>query len=392
MKAKTAAVHAGERVEGSRAIPVTAPIFTASVSYFDEADALDAALDGKDYSYTRIRGQNAVLLEEAVAALEGTEDCAAFPTGMAALKALLESLGLQPGDRVAIANDGYGASLALVKAFARERGVEVQLLSMTAPQTPGELRRLKPRVVMAESVSNPLLSVPDLPALAEAAHDAGALFVVDATFPSPALHRAASFGADLVLQSTTKWLNGHSDAMGGTISGARERIAPLKAARVLHGAVLGPFEAWLTLRGVRTLPVRMAAHSAHAAHVVERLKASALVERIYYPGLPEHPQHAVARRMLSGGFGGMLAFELRGAGRAQCFRFLEQVKLCRPAPSLGDVTTLVMHAASASARRMTPEERAAAGIQESLIRVSVGLEDPDDVAEDLLQAAAAAVR
>ncbi|HEY8207274.1 MAG TPA: aminotransferase class I/II-fold pyridoxal phosphate-dependent enzyme [Myxococcaceae bacterium] len=389
-KVKTAAVHAGARVEASSAIPLVSPIFMASVSWFEEADALDGALDGRDYTYARIKGQNAELLEQAVAALEGTEDCAAFPTGMAALKALLESVELKAGDRVVVPNDGYGASLAMIKAFARDRGLEVHLRSMTAPETPGELRRLKPRLVMAESVSNPLLSVPELPALAEAAHDAGAVFAVDATFPSPALQRAASLGADLVLQSATKWLNGHGDAMGGTVSGARARIGPMKAARVLHGAVMGPFEAWLTLRGVRTLPVRMAAHSAHAARVAERLKASPHVERVLYPGLPDHPQHAVARRMLPNGFGGMLAFELKGAGRAQAFRFLEQVRLCRPAPSLGDVTTLVMHAATASARRMTPEERAAAGIHENLIRVSVGLEDPDDVAEDLLQAAAAA--
>jgi len=378
-------------VETSRAIPLSAPVFASSVSYFDEADALDAALDGKDYTYTRIRGQNAALLEEAVAALEGTEDCAAFPTGMAALKAFLESRELRAGDRVAVPSDGYGATLALAKAFTRERGVELHLLSMTAKEAPGELRRLKPKLVLAESVTNPLLSVPDLPVLAAACKDAGAFLAVDATFPSPALQRAASLGADAVLQSTTKWLNGHSDAMGGTVSGPRELVAKLKSARVLHGAVLGPFEAWLTLRGVRTLPVRMAAHSAGAAQVAERLKASKLVERVLYPGLPEHPQHEVAKRMLSGGFGGMLAFELRGAGRAECFRFLEKVRLCRPAPSLGDVTTLVMHAATASARRMTPEERAAAGIRENLIRVSVGLEDPDDVAEDLLQAIAAAV-
>src|SRR3954465_12475111 len=164
-KVKTAAVHAGERVEGSRAIPLSAPIFTASVSYFDEADALDTALDGQDYTYARIKGQNAELLEQAVAALEGTEDCAAFPTGMAALKALLETLELKAGDKVVVPNDGYGVSLALVKAVAKERGGGLHLCSMTAPETPGELRRLKPKLVMAESVSNPLLSVPDLPAL-----------------------------------------------------------------------------------------------------------------------------------------------------------------------------------------------------------------------------------
>src|SRR3954465_5596419 len=170
-KVKTAAVHAGERVEGSRAIPLSAPIFTASVSYFDEADALDAALDGRDYTYTRIKGQNADLLEQAVAALEGTEDCAGFPTGMGALKALRESLELKAGEKVVVPNDGYGASLALVKSFARDRGAELHLRSMTAPETPGELRQLKRRLVVVESVSNPLLSVPDLPALAEAARD-----------------------------------------------------------------------------------------------------------------------------------------------------------------------------------------------------------------------------
>lgn len=390
MKVKTAAVHAGDRVEPSRAVPLQASIHTASVAYFDDAGALDASLDGADYVYTRIRGQNAQLLEEAVAALEGTEDCAAFPSGQAALKALLEAQKLQEGERVVIANDGYGASFALVKSFCAERKAAFHPLSMTDPGTPAMIQRLAPRLVLAESVTNPLLSVPDLDVIAAACREAGALFTVDATFPSPALHRAAEHGADVVLQSTTKWLNGHSDAMGGTLSGSRERIAPLKAARILHGAILGPFEAWLTLRGVRTLPVRMAAHSQHAARIADRLKAAPRVERVIYPGLPEHPQHAVARRMLPSGFGGMLAFEVKGAGRAECFRFLEKVKLCKPAPSLGDVCTLVMHAASASARRMTPEERAAAGIRENLIRVSVGLEDPDDVAEDLLQAIAAA--
>jgi cystathionine beta-lyase/cystathionine gamma-synthase len=390
MKMKTAAVHAGDRLEPSRAVPLQAPIYTAAVAYFEDAGALDESLDGKDYVYTRVRGQNAHLLEEAVAALEGTEDCAAFPSGQAALKALLEAQALQEGERVVIANDGYGASFALVKAFCAERKVAFHPLSMTAAATPGEIRRLKPRLVLAESVTNPLLSVPDLDLLSGACRDAGALLVVDGTFPSPALHRAAEHGADLVLQSTTKWLNGHSDAMGGTISGSRQRIASLKSARILHGAILGPFEAWLTLRGIRTLPVRMAAHSQHAAQVAERLKSSPRVERVLYPGLPDHPHHEVARRMLPSGFGGMLAFEVKGAGRAECFRFLEKVNLCKPAPSLGDVCTLVMHAASASARRMTPEERAAAGIRENLIRVSVGLEDPDDVAEDLLQAIAAA--
>src|SRR5262249_48569389 len=226
----------------------------------------------------------------------------------------------------------------------------------------------------------------DLPALARAAHATGAAFVVDGTFTSPVLQQTLAQGADYALHSTTKWINGHSDATGGVVSGSHARIDPLRGARVLEGALLGPFEAWLTLRGIRTLPVRMAAHSTHALHVARRLREDGRIARVLYPGLPDHPDHAIARALLSGGFGGMVAFEIAGAGRAESFRFLESVRLCRPAPSLGDVTTLVMHAASASARRLTPEERAMAGIGENLIRVSVGLEDPDDIAEDLLQA------
>jgi cystathionine beta-lyase/cystathionine gamma-synthase len=186
-------------------------------------------------------------------------------------------------------------------------------------------------------------------------------------------------------------MNGHSDAMGGTVSGKRELIEPMRAARTLNGSILGPFEAWLTLRGLRSLPIRMKAHSEHALHVARRLAESRKLERVIYPGLSTHANHEVARRMLESGFGGMLAFHIPRAGRRQAFRFLESVKLAKPAPSLGDVSTLVMHAASASARRMTQEERDAAGIGENLIRVSVGLEDPDDIADDLLAAAALAM-
>src|SRR5215468_9523815 len=172
-------------------------------------------------------------------------------------------------------------------------------------------------------MTNPLLAVPDLPSLARAAHEGGAVFVVDGTFTSPVLQRTLSQGADYALHSTTKWINGHSDATGGAVSGSRARIDPLRGARVLEGALLGPFEAWLTLRGLRTLPVRMAAHSSHALHVARRLREHARVARVLYPGLPDHPDHATARKLLHGGFGGMVAFEIAHAGRPESFRFLE---------------------------------------------------------------------
>ncbi|MFT3842837.1 MAG: PLP-dependent transferase [Myxococcaceae bacterium] len=198
-----------------------------------------------------------------------------------------------------------------------------------------------------------------------------------------------------MLHSTTKWINGHSDALGGVVSGAKTRIEPMRGARILTGDILGPFEAYLTLRGVRTLPLRMKAHAQNALALATALASSGKVANLRYPGLASHPDHAVAQRVLDvehAGYGGLIAFELPKGGRAEAFKFLEAVKLARPAPSLGDVATLVMHAASASARRMTPEERERAGISERLIRVSVGLEDPLEIAADLLQAIDSSLR
>ena len=391
-KQKTVAVHAGAQVTGSKAQPVVPPIHVSAVSFFDTSDELDAALDGKDYVYSRIAAPNAALLEEAVAALEGTEACVAYASGMAALKAVFEAQNLKAGDVVVMPADGYGVTRLLFKNLAARAGARIEALLLTDPAAPQRIAELRPRLVLAESITNPLLRVPDIRTLARACREVGAALAVDATFPSPYGQKACELGADYAIQSTTKWLNGHSDALGGTVSGGKEKLAPLRSARLLGGDVLGPFEAWLTLRGVRTLPVRMKAHCEHALHVAKRLAESPFVERVHYPGLPAHPDAAVAKQVLQGGFGGMVAFDIKGAGRPDGFRFLEAVKLARAAPSLGDVCTLVMHAASAAARRMTPEERQVAGIGESLIRVSVGLEDPDDIADDLLAAVAEAMK
>jgi cystathionine beta-lyase/cystathionine gamma-synthase len=389
-KPETIAIHAGTRLPDSRTVDLVAPLHLSAVGWFDSAEDLDASLDGKDFVYNRIRGQNTVLLEQAVAALEGAEAAAVFGSGMAALRAVWDAQGLRAEDRVVMAADGYGATRALYKMLAGRSQVELHPLVLSRPDAAERIRALRPRFVLAESVTNPLLSVPDLPALARAAHDVGAAFAVDGTFSSPVLQRTLAQGADYALQSSTKWINGHSDATGGTVAGSAARIQPLLAARVLEGALLGPFEAWLTLRGLRTLPVRMRVHSANALMVARRLAEDPRVTRVLYPGLPDHPDHAVAKALLPAGFGGMVAFEIAGGGRAEVFRFLEAVKLARPAPTLGDVATLVMHPATAAARRMTPEERAEAGISENLVRVSVGLEDPEDIVGDLLQAVAVA--
>lgn len=388
---RTLAVHAGTRIEGSKSQPVVPPVHLSAVSYFDSADELDRSLDGADYVYNRINAQATALLEEAVASLEGAEDAVAYASGMAALKAVLEAVPLAAGDRVLMPSDGYGVTRLLFKTYLADRGVELWAIPLAQQDAPARIREIRPKLVLAESVTNPLLSVADLPALAHACNEVGALLAVDATFPSPMLQRPLEHGAHYSIQSTTKWINGHSDATGGTVAATRERIAALKKARIVGGAVLGPFEAWLTLRGVRTLPVRMKAHCENALIIARRLAAHPSFERVLYPGLPQDTNHEVATRMLEGGFGGLLAFEIKGADRRASFRFLESVRLCKPAPSLGDVGTLVMHAASASARRMTDEERAAAGIKESLIRVSVGLEDPEEIAADLIAAVERAI-
>jgi cystathionine gamma-synthase len=389
-KPATLAIHAGTRLE-SKARALIEGIHVSTVSYFDRSEDLDRSLDGEDFVYARITSQNAALLEEAMAALEGGDGCVAYATGMAALRALIEAQGLKSGDAVVIPADCYGVTRALFKAHCAARGATLHSLDLAQASAPERIAALKPRFLLAESINNPLLAVPDLPALARACRLVGAAFAVDATFASPALQRPLELGADYSLHSTTKWINGHSDAMGGVISANAERIRALKAARTVEGAILGAFEAYLTLRGLRTMLVRVKAHSENALHVSRRLSDSPLMERVIYPGLPGHPHHGVAKRVLSGGFGGMMAFEIRGAGRAEVHRFLELLQLAKPAPSLGDVATMVMHAASAASRRMTPEERAAAGIKENLVRISVGLEDPDDVAEDLLSAAAKAM-
>jgi len=390
-KTKTTAIHAGSAVHGSKAMTMSPPVHLASVSYFERAEDLDRSLDGVDFVYARNRSQNAELLEEAVAALEGAEACAAFASGMAALKAVLDAQPFSAGDRAVMPFDGYGTTRALYKALLAARGVELHAFPLADAGAAGKIVALRPKFVLAESITNPLISVPDVRALSSACREVGAVFAVDATFASPILQRPVELGSDYAIHSTTKWINGHGDAMGGVVSGSQERIQALKASRVLAGAILGPFEAWLTLRGLRTLPVRMKAHCEHAERISRRLAQSPNLERVLHPSLAAHPNHAVAREVLDGGFGGMLAFQVRGAGRAEAFRLLEGLKLAKPAPSLGDVATLVMHAATASARRLTPAEREAAGIGENLIRVSVGLEDPDDIADDLLAAVAHAL-
>ncbi|CAA9550064.1 MAG: O-acetylhomoserine sulfhydrylase / O-succinylhomoserine sulfhydrylase [uncultured Thermomicrobiales bacterium] len=382
------AVHAGERAPRPDFTPTVTPIYPATAFVYDETETLDAvfANERAGYVYTRYANPTTRALEEALAALEGTEDAVAYASGMAAVHAAV-LLDVRAGDRVVAARDVYGATYALLAKTFAALGVEttfVDILDLAGLAR--TMADVKPTLVACETISNPLLRVPDLPAVVALAHEHGARVMVDNTFASPALVNPARFGADSVVHSTTKSLGGHGDVTGGAIATSSARAAALRESNKLVGAVLGPFEAWLTLRGIKTLPLRTRQQSANATRVASWLGQQRGVARVFYPGLTDlGPAEAIFN---GADRGGMVAFELADAERPEVFRFMEALRLCLPATTLGDVYSLVLSPPMSSHRALTPEQRAEVGIGEGLIRLSVGIEDVDDIIADLAQALA----
>jgi len=346
------------------------------------SDVLGGERDG--YVYTRYGSPTVAALEKAVAALEGAEDAVVLASGMAALHLALTQAGAAPGAPVVAASDLYGATHTLLARL----GTALRYVDMSdLDATRTAIEEARPRVVLLEVMSNPLLKIADLPAIVQAAHRAGATVVVDSTFTTPFLFRPIERGADAVVHSATKYLGGHGDVMGGVIAASAQRVKALRELLKVHGANLGPFEAWTILRGVKTLPLRMREHCANAMRVAHWLQAHSGVSRVWYPGLPDHPQHELARRLFREGcFGGVVAFELRGAGEVEVQRFMESLKLVQTGPSLGDVTSLILYPAMASHRAMPREERYRLGITDGVVRLSVGIEDVGDIIADLDQA------
>jgi len=245
----------------------------------------------------------------------------------------------------------------------------------------------EPRAILLKTISNPLLKVADLPTIAEMAHWYGAQVLVDNTFATPYLVCPLAYGADFVVHSATKYLGGHGDVMRGMAVASRANRAKLREIARLVGGVLGPNEAWLILRGLKTLPLRMQRHPENAARVAERLESHPRIAKVHYPGLPSHSQHELASRLFrSGCYGGVVSFGIGGGNRASVFDFMNALRLCVPATSLGDVYTLLLYPGMSSHRTLTAEERAAMGIGEGLVRMSVGIEDPQDIISDLRQA------
>lgn len=389
---ETQAVHAGERAPRPDFTPVSTPV-QRSVGYlYESMDDLDAIFANArpGYVYARYGNPTVSALEEAVAVLEGGEAAVAAASGMAAVHLVLLGAGLRPGEAIVAARDLYGASYALLAGPMRELGARVTFVDVTdLDSTRAAIEAHRPRLVFVETLSNPLLKLADIPALAEAAHRAGAFLAVDSTFTSPYLLQPLACGADYVAHSATKYLGGHGDVLGGVIVSSGERIRQLRELLKLTGANLAPDAAWLVLRGLKTLPLRMRQQCENALQVACWLAAHPDVVRVHYPGLPQHPQHELASRLLRPGlYGAMVSFELPG-GTRQVRRFMEALRLCLPATTLGDVYSLVLHPVMSSHRSVPPEERERMGIRDGLVRMSVGIEDAADIIADLEQALAA---
>jgi len=316
----------------------------------------------------------------------------ATASGMAAIHLALLAAGVRPGDHVLAAQDVYGATYALLANLCRSQGIATSFVDATDLMATQEaVEATRPRAVVVETLSNPLLKVADLPALAALAHGVGAALIVDSSLTSPYLVQPLAWGADYAVHSATKYLGGHGDVMGGVVVAGAERCAEMRELIKLTGGNLGPMEAWLVLRGLKTLPLRMRQHSANALEVAQWLAGRGEVAHVNYPGLATHPQHDVARRLFRPGlYGGMVSFELAGAGREQVFRFMEALQLCLPATTLGDVYSLVLYPAMSSHRALPAEERARIGIGDGLVRLSVGIEEAADIVADLERALDAA--
>jgi methionine-gamma-lyase len=375
----TRAVHAGGPAPSVGA-PVVMPIVPSTTFYSDPSGQGEVL-------YTRYgNGPNQRVVEQRLASLDGAEDALVVASGMAAMACALLSV-LRAGDHVVATDAIYGGTRALLGDELSRLGIETTFTDLFSAGWTDALRP-NTRVVLGETPSNPVLRVLDLRPIADAAHAHGAVVIVDATFGSPVNYRALEHGADIVMHSATKYLGGHSDVTAGVLCGSAERIGQARKRARVWGPALDPHGVWLLERGMKTLALRMERHNRNGMEVARWAETHPAVARVFYPGLPSHPDHEIARRVLDG-FGGMVGIEVRGGGEAaeRCVRALRLAKL---APSLGGVETLVSEPRYTSHSAMTPQQREAAGIRDGFLRVSLGIEDAADLIADFDQALRAA--
>ncbi|MEP0914275.1 aminotransferase class V-fold PLP-dependent enzyme [Leptolyngbya sp. GB1-A1] len=370
MNIETLAVHAGRSIDPATKA-VTTPLYL-STTFEREPDGSYP----HGFLYTRMASPNREMLEECLAALEGGAAAAAFSSGSAATMSVFQSLA--PGEHVIAPLDAYSGTTALLKTVLIPWGLEVSFVDLTDLAQVQQAVRSNTKLIWTETPSNPMLRITDIAAVATIAHQHGAICVCDNTWASPVLQRPFEQGADLIIHSTTKYLGGHSDVLGGAVVAQAndDRFGRIRQIQITGGAVAAPFDCWLVLRGIQTLPYRMRAHSENTMKVAVALAQHPAVEAVHYPGLAEHEGHSIAKKQMRD-FGGMLSVQVKG-GRAAAFAVAAGVKLLTRATSLGGVESLIEHRASIEgAGTQTPE---------NLLRLSIGLENPDDLVADLTQA------
>jgi cystathionine gamma-synthase/methionine-gamma-lyase len=382
----TRVVRSARELPAGAGRPVVPPLIQSVAFDYASASEQDAVFGNErpGYVYGRYGTPTTAALEEALADLDGTAAAVCFVSGMSAIHAVVTACALAPRRAIVAQEDCYGQVRALLERLGRENGAVVRFVDATDHAAVDRaLAATDAALLHVEAIANPLLRVTDVSALATIAHARGATLVVDATFATPVLLRPAAGGADVVVHSLTKYINGHGDAMGGVVSGSRALATAMRDRSILDGAYLPPHEAWNIIRGMRTLALRVERHCANALAVATHLAAHPKVARVHYPGLRSHPQHKLATRQFGGRYGGVVSFVLKKDERDAAFRFLDALELAASATTMGDLYTMVLYPPISSHRRIEPAERKRLGITDGFVRLNVGIEDADDIVADL---------
>jgi len=390
VKIQTQAVHAGDRRKAGPHIPVSTPIYTATSYFYDSMEQLDRVFGHEDegYCYSRYDNPTNAALEELMTRLENGYGALACASGMMAIQVALETALTDRRRSVVAAHALYGATVRVLTNVLEPAGVEVGFVdACDIGALEAAVEEQKPGCILVETISNPLLRVPDIERIADAARRAGAALVVDSTFATPLMVRPLELGANLVVHSATKYLAGHGDVLGGVIVSDQGHYETLRGLARATGPVLGPFESYLTMRGIKTFPLRMERQCANACHVAGWLARHRRVERVCFPGHPDHPDAATIGRLFPPGlYGAMVSFELKDGGRDEVFRFMDSLRLIVRATSLGDVHSMMLYPVMSSHRDIAPRQRERMGIRDNLVRLSVGIEAVEDIIADLEQA------
>jgi cystathionine gamma-lyase len=375
MKFSTKAIHAGQSPDPSTGAVMT-PVFLTS-TYVQEGLGKH-----KGYEYSRVSNPTRTALEKNIAALENADEGMAFASGMAAEDAIFRLLN--PGDHVIVTNDVYGGTYRIAKMILENYGLQFDFVDTTVIDNVVKAFRPNTKMIFVETPTNPTMKITDLKAIAKFAKERKILSVVDNTFATPYLQRPLDLGIDVVMHSVTKYLNGHSDMLGGFVGTSNKKVIErLRFLQKATGGIMSPFDAWLCLRGTKTLAVRMRQHCESAMEIALWLDSQKKVKKVNFPGLSDHPQHELAKKQMKG-FGGMISFDLGSLSNAK--KFLKAVKVCSLAESLGGVETLISHPASMTHASVPKADRIKNGVTDGLVRISVGIEDVEDLIEDLKQA------